>query len=223
MKIIAIHGGPRKNKNTDQMLQSFVKGALSMGEDVQVETYHLFDLNFKGCVSCFQCKLKDGMNYGKCGYKDELTPILESVATADGIVVATPVYFHDVSGQVKMFLDRLFFQYHSFKTGEKSIAPKAMQSCMIYTMNITQQQMDRSDYRKNLSLNEHYFEYTFSYYPELVYAFDTLFTDDYSRYELSYWNEQHKKDYHQQQFPKDLQNAYEAGVGMVKKIRGEHA
>ena len=219
MKIFAIHGGPRKNKNTDKMLDAFIAGAKSTGEDVEVEKLDLFDLKFKGCMSCFACKLKNGVSYGKCSYDDELKPILERIGLADGIVCATPIYFHDVSGQLRMFLERLFFQYHSFKKNEKSIAVKPLQSCMIYTMNITQQQMEKSGYRNNLKLTEQYFEYIFKHYPETIYAFNTLLFDDYSHHELSYWNLEEKKKYHQEQFPKDLNQAYQSGKRMVTKIR----
>lgn len=86
MKIYAINGGPRKTWNTATMLQNFLDGAASAGEDVETEMINLFDLNYKGCYSCFSCKLKDGKSYGKCGYLDEIHDLLQQICNADGIV-----------------------------------------------------------------------------------------------------------------------------------------
>ena len=58
-KIIIIDGGPRRNMNTAQMLQKFAEGAQSAGEHIEVKTYRLYDLDYKGCMSCMACKLKD--------------------------------------------------------------------------------------------------------------------------------------------------------------------
>lgn len=69
----------------------------------------------RGCCSCFACKRKDGLSYEKCGFNDDLKPILERISEADGIVCAIPIYFHDVFGKLRTFLERLFFQYYSFK------------------------------------------------------------------------------------------------------------
>jgi multimeric flavodoxin WrbA len=69
MKVIAINGSPRKNKNTATLLNKALEGAASQGSET--ELIHLYDLNFKGCISCFSCKLKSGKNYGKCALKDD--------------------------------------------------------------------------------------------------------------------------------------------------------
>lgn len=57
-KIYIINGSPRKQWNTAQMCESFAKGAKDNGADVEIA--HLYDIDFKGCRSCFSCKLKDG-------------------------------------------------------------------------------------------------------------------------------------------------------------------
>ena len=57
-KIIVIDGGPRKSMNTAKLLQKFVEGAKSVGGDVEVKTIRLYDLEYKGCMSCMACKLK---------------------------------------------------------------------------------------------------------------------------------------------------------------------
>lgn len=61
MKIIAINGSPRKNRNTATLLNKALEGAASQG--AETELIHLYDLNYKGCVSCFACKIKNGKSY----------------------------------------------------------------------------------------------------------------------------------------------------------------
>lgn len=221
-KIIGINGSPRKKWNTATMLEHFIKGSASVTENVQTEIHHLFDYNYKGCVSCFACK-RIGKSYGKCGVKDDITELLEKISDADGFVLASPIYFHDITAQLRGFLERLFFQYHSFEKGETSIAPKKIYSAIIYTMNITEEQMTRDKYKTNLAATERYIGYTFFSKPELLYAFNTCEFDDYSKYKASCWNESEKKEHRRVQFPLDCKAAYDAGQSMVKKIIEEQS
>ncbi len=64
MKVFAVNGSPRKNWNTAALLSKALEGAASLG--AETELIHLYDLSFKGCVSCFTCKLRGGKSYGKC-------------------------------------------------------------------------------------------------------------------------------------------------------------
>ena len=57
-KIVIVDGGPRKSMNTAQMLQRVAEGAKSVSEDVEVKSVRLYDLDYKGCMSCMACKLK---------------------------------------------------------------------------------------------------------------------------------------------------------------------
>ena len=91
-RIIIIDGGPRKNMNTAELLHSFAEGANSVGSDIEVKTVRLYGLNYKGCMSCMACKLK-GKVSNICLFKDALTPILEEIAKADGLVLGSPIYF----------------------------------------------------------------------------------------------------------------------------------
>jgi len=68
MNVIAINGSPRKNGNSAAMLEAAIKGAKENG--AAVERIDLFDLNYKGCVSCFACKVKNAKTNGLCAYKD---------------------------------------------------------------------------------------------------------------------------------------------------------
>ena len=81
-KVIILNGSPRKNWNTYKMCESFANGVKESG--AKAEIINLYDIDFKGCRSCFACKLKDGKNFGRCAYPDGLTPILDKIAQGDG-------------------------------------------------------------------------------------------------------------------------------------------
>ena len=114
-KIIIIDGGPRRNMNTAQMLQKFAEGAQSAGEHIEVKTFRLYDLDYKGCMSCMACKLKDRAS-NVCRFKDAISPILEEIAHADGLVLGSPIYFGEVTGKMRAFLERLAFPWLSYNT-----------------------------------------------------------------------------------------------------------
>lgn len=74
-KIVIVDGGPRKNMNTAQLLQRFAEGAKSVGVEVEIKTVRLYDLDYKGCMSCMACKIK-GRASNVCRFKDVLSPLL---------------------------------------------------------------------------------------------------------------------------------------------------
>lgn len=75
MKALFVNGSPRKNWNTHKMLESAMEGAREAG--AEVDLVHLYDVVFKGCVSCFACKVKGSRTNGLCAFRDPLTPTLE--------------------------------------------------------------------------------------------------------------------------------------------------
>ena len=100
-KIIIIDGGPRKTFNTASMLQKIAEGAASVSSEIEVKTIRLYDMQYRGCMSCMACKLKDRVS-NVCKYKDALTPVLEEIAQADGLVMGSPIYFSEVTAQLRM-------------------------------------------------------------------------------------------------------------------------
>ena len=89
MKIAIINGSPRKNWNTGTLLNKVLEGAIS--QNAETELINLYDLQYRGCTSCFSCKKKDGTR--ACAMKDDLTPLLEKLRTSDGIAFGSPIYF----------------------------------------------------------------------------------------------------------------------------------
>ena len=78
-------------------------------QGAETELVHLYDLTFKGCTSCFACKLKGGRSYGKCAMVDGLTPVLDMLATTDALFLGSPIYFGTVTGEMRSFMERLLF------------------------------------------------------------------------------------------------------------------
>ncbi len=115
---------------------------------------HLYDLDFKGCISCFACKLKGGKSYGKCAVKDGLTPVLEKLEDADAVILGSPIYFGNVTGEMRSFMERFFFQYLVYSTDPQSLYPKNIPVGFIYTMNVTEDLFEIFGINKLVELNE---------------------------------------------------------------------
>ena len=124
MYVLGINGSPRKRGNTAILLQEALRGAEASG--MAAECVHLYDLSFKGCVSCFACKRKGGKSYGACACRDELTPLLEKVQRADALVLASPIYFMHLTACMRAFLERLLYPYLSYTKDYASL-------CLLYT------------------------------------------------------------------------------------------
>jgi len=101
MKIIGFVGSPRKNGNTDVLVQQVLRGAANAGAGTEI--FYLNDLNIKGCQDCNFCKEND-----HCGQQDDMMPIYTEIAAADAIVIGSPVYMSNVSSQTKAFMDRCY-------------------------------------------------------------------------------------------------------------------
>ncbi len=212
--IIIVNGSPRKNFNTAKMCESFADGVKNA--EAGAEIIHLYDVDFKGCRSCFACKLKNGKSYGKCAYLDGLAPILDKISAADGLVIASPIYCSDVTGVTRCFIERLTFPYFEYKEGYPSIAPKRLKTAMIYTMNVSEtisNQMYPDLFNKTEFMITTVFEK-----PVRIFAYDTYQFSDYDKYVMETFDKNEKLKQKEHQFPLDLKKAYEAGENMVKSI-----
>ncbi len=101
MRIVTILGSPRRG-NCAAMLETLERRAEASDHDVQA--FNLGRMDYTGCIACYACKQRTEA----CVVQDDLAPTLEAVAACDVLVVATPVYFGEVSAQLKGFIDRCF-------------------------------------------------------------------------------------------------------------------
>ena len=209
MKIHAINGSPRKTWNSATILEHFTRGVHSAQEDAEIEIINLYDYIYTGCKSCFACKLKNGKLL-ECAVRDDIHDILQEAFTSDGIIFSSPIYFQDVSAQMRGFLERLMYP---------GISPKTIPTAFIYTMNATEQQMKNSYIPASLATLKMYLESTFHSETEQIFAYNTLQKKNYDDYRATRQSVAEKKILHETQFPIDCQNAFEAGKRMVEKIR----
>ena len=212
-KIIIIDGGPRKIFNTAAMLQKFAEGASSVSSDVEVKIVRLYDLDYKGCMSCMACKIK-GRASNICKFKDALTPVLEEIAQADGLVLGSPIYFGDVTGQMRTFLERLAFPWLSYNDYSMT-APKRMPVVLVETMNGLPERNNSQGYGSM----EHCIKTALGE-PERLYAYNTYQVKNYDNFELAGFSEEVKRMYRTEHWEQDLQAAYNAGKCMAEKILG---
>ncbi|MBR6267639.1 MAG: flavodoxin family protein [Selenomonadaceae bacterium] len=103
MNILVLNGSPRPNGNTRQMVTAFVQGAESKGH--QVAVVDVCKKNIKGCLACEYCHTKGN---GKCIQKDDMQEVYALLNEAEMLVIASPIYYHGISGQLKCVIDRFY-------------------------------------------------------------------------------------------------------------------
>lgn len=109
MKVLMINGSPRKDGNTSVALKELEKTFLEEG--VEVETVQIGMQNVRGCIACGTC-----MEQGKCVFDDVVNEMAPKFEAADGLIVASPVYYASANATLIACLDRLFYSTHFDKT-----------------------------------------------------------------------------------------------------------
>lgn len=212
MKAIAINGSPRRKWNTAQMLESALSGCKEAGAETKL--YHLIDLKFKGCTSCFACKRLGGPSYAKCAMRDDLTQVLNDVWDSDVLIVGSPVYFGDVTADLRAFLERLWFSILMYNKEHMVRAPKRMPVKIILTTNAPE-----FGFHKSLNESLTGIMTRFIGPAELIEANATLQFDDYSKYDAGMFDEAERKKRREEVFPLDLKKAYDMGRRAVEEAK----
>lgn len=217
MKVFAINGSPRKNNNTATLLKKALEGVKESVKDTEVETeiINLYDLKYTGCKSCFACKRLGSKSYGKCAVKDDIHEILEKISQADGLIFGSPIYFGNITGQLLSFLERLLFPYLVYDKNHSSIAPKKIPTAFIYTMNASEEYMEKGGYLSNFNNIESAIGHILTK-PLVMYSNNTYQFDDYSKYKADAFSEEKKAEHRKMQFPLDCQKAFELGASLIK-------
>ena len=102
MKVACLLGSPRSGANSTAIAESFCAGAREQGAEIGIFT--LNKLKYRGCQACMACKTK----LDHCILEDDLTEVFSAVTEADIVVLASPVYYGDLSSQTKAFIDRTY-------------------------------------------------------------------------------------------------------------------
>ena len=102
-KIVILNGSPRRNGNTSSLVKSFTEGAESAGHTVT--EFFLQDMNIRGCRGCFGGHSSQD---SPCVQKDDMDKIYPAVKESDVVVLASPLYYWNMSGQLRTAVDRLF-------------------------------------------------------------------------------------------------------------------
>ena len=143
MKIIAVKSSPRKNGNTNAIIERILEGAEE--NEHHILRYDLENMNFKGCSACRACK----ENGSFCVIKDDLTHYWEELISADVLIWGSPNYMGTINGTLKTFIDR------HYCTKDKSMKSK-LQPGRKAIMVLSQGHSDSSYYLDNYRFLEKY-------------------------------------------------------------------
>ena len=213
MKIIAVNGSPRKEWNTATLLKKALEGAASQG--VETELVHLYDLNYKGCISCFACKEKGGKSYGRCVVRDDLKPMFKKIEATDALILGSPIYLGNITGQMQSFMERLVFPYLTYTDPPESLFPKKILTGFIYNMGLTEELMREFGYNQRFAGTERFLTRIFGS-GETLLSFDTYQFKDYSKVVATRFNPEEKLKRRKEIFPKDCQKAFEMGARFAR-------
>ena len=212
MNVIGVNGSPRKKWNTATLLAKALEGAAAQG--AQTESFNLYDVNYKGCVSCFACKMKEGKSYGRCAVKDDISPILAKVGEADVIILASPLYFGTVTGEMRSFMERLVFPYFTYTDPPSSIFPRKLRTGFIYALGASEELAKERGFDKHIMANEMLLKMVFGA-SETLCSFDTYQFEDYSKVVAPRWDPEEKARIRAEVFPVDCRNAFEMGARLA--------
>ncbi|MDR1183884.1 MAG: flavodoxin family protein [Coriobacteriales bacterium] len=204
INVLAVCGAANKKRNTATMLKSAFDGAMSV-PGASGEIINLYDLTFCGCRGCHSCKLLDESRFARCAIQDDLTPILKKAIAADLLLIGSPIYFSDVTGETRSFLERFLFPSMTYNKDRVLTYPKHLRIGWVFTMNAPGEFY--KDYFNGLTaLTERFIGKT-----EYVMAYHTQQFDDYSKYAAKMFDVEMVKKRHIEQFPKDCEAAFEMG------------
>jgi len=213
-KIVVINASPRVSWNTGSLVREAAKGAQAEGAAVKI--FDLYKLEkFTGCISCFGCKLPE--NQGICVCKDGLTPVLEEIRSADGLIIGTPNYLGDVSAAFRALYERLIFQSLTYKIEPQSYNKHRIPVLFIMTSNCSEAFYSKIGYDKMLEKYQNSLNGMVGP-TEVMVCGDTLQVNDYSKYNWTMFDPEAKKARHEKAFPDDMKKAFSLGAEMTKKL-----
>lgn len=211
MKAVAFNGSPRKEWNTATLLKKALEGAESQG--AETELIHLYDLDYKGCHSCYSCKLKGGESFGKCAVLDGLTPILAKAIEADALLIGFPIYMGAVAGMTQSFLERLIYPLWDAEN-MGTLLKKRIPTGLICTMGASENRMKEMGLDSRVRTVE-VIALALGAVESIIVP-DTYQFDDYSRYaHPPIVNVEEKAERRRTVFPRECEKAFEMGARLA--------
>ena len=207
MKVIAVNGSARKGWNTHMMLEKALEGAASKG--AQTEMVNLYDLSYKGCIGCLGCKRKGG-EVGRCVVRDDLRPVFDRIHECDALILGSPIYIGEVTGEMRSFLERLTFQYLSYDEMHGNTFGRKIKTAFFFTTNCPEGAYETVGYTRLFNDYSQFMERMFGECRILT-ASETWQTDDYDKYHMAMFDVPDRRRRREEVFPEDLKKAYEAG------------
>ena len=209
-RIIAVNAGPRMGWNTETLITEASKGAESKG--AVVERFNLFRLEkYTGCISCFGCK-KEKFK-GHCICRDGLTPVLDAIREADGLIIGSPNYLSEMTASFRALYERLIFQNLTYNVENPCCNEHPIPVLLIMTSNAPDTMYYRlvQNYQQTLS--------RFVGPADIMISGNTLQLKDYSKtdWEWTLFDPEAKKLRHETVFPEECRKAFEKGAALARQ------
>lgn len=208
-KIVVVNAGPRKGWNTDQLLTAAAQGAESVG--AVIERYDLFRLErYTGCISCFGCKKEK--NKGRCICRDGLTPVLDAVREADGLIIGSPNYLSELTASFRAFYERLIFQDLTYNLETPCCNDRPIPALLIMTSNAPDTMY--LDMMRNYQQTMNRFVGP----TEIFISGNTMQLKDYSKTDWPWtmFDPADKQRRHEEVFPQECEKAFALGAQLAR-------
>jgi multimeric flavodoxin WrbA len=161
----------------------------------------------------------NGPSSGRCAMQDELRPILERIeAEVDGLIIGSPIYFGQMSGEMRSFLERLLFAPLIYSRPPRSIFPRMIRTGAIYTMNVTEEVSRQIGYEAMFNATEAALSRAFYIETETLCCYDTYQFADYSKVVMEYMDPARKAARRAEVFPQDCQRAFALGERLARPV-----
>ena len=208
--IVVVNAGPRKGWNTDTLLTEAAKGAESAG--AEIIRFDLFRLEkYTGCISCFGCKREK--NKGHCICRDGLTPVLDAIREADGLIIGSPNYLSGLTASFRALYERLIFQNLTYNREKPCCNERPIPVLLIMTSNAPDTMYTglMENYRKTFT--------GFVGPTEVLISGNTLQLKDYSKTDWPWtlFDPEAKKQRRETVFHEECRAAFERGTALLDR------
>ena len=207
-KIVVVNAGPRMGWNTETLISQAAKGAQEAG--AEIIRFDLFRLErYTGCISCFGCK-KERFK-GHCVCRDALTPVLDAIREADGLIIGSPNYLSEMTASFRALYERLIFQNLTYNTEKPCCNERPIPVLLIMTSNAPDTMYSGliEGYQRTLSV--------FVGPTRTLVSGNTLQLKDYDKtdWPWSMFDPEDKQKRHEEVFPVECEKAFEMGKELV--------